>query len=85
MCLFYFQGLLIRGLGRIKVVLKHASLSAIITLSLRPLVSANFSEKLMTMFLIHILSVPAIIQHMQTLTPEVSFLEPSKYLLYYTV
>ncbi|GLV32551.1 uncharacterized protein CBL_00739 [Carabus blaptoides fortunei] len=64
------QGLLLRGLGRVKVVLKHASLSAVITLALRPLVSAGFSEKLMTMFLIHILSVPAVVQHLNVLAPE---------------
>jgi ubiquitin-protein ligase E3 B len=60
-----------RGLGRIKIAFKHASLSAILTLALRPLVAANFSDKLMTMFLIHIISVPAIIQHLENLTPEV--------------
>jgi ubiquitin-protein ligase E3 B len=59
-----------RGLGRIKIAFKHASLSAILTLALRPLVAANFSDKLMTMFLIHIISVPAIIQHLENLTPE---------------
>jgi ubiquitin-protein ligase E3 B len=59
------------GLGRIKIAFKHASLSAILTLALRPLVAANFSDKLMTMFLIHIISVPAIIQHLENLTPEV--------------
>lgn len=61
-----------RGLGRPNIVLKHASISAILELSLRPLISANFSEKLMTMFLIHILSVPAIVLHLQNLAPEVS-------------
>lgn len=73
-----FQSLLIRGLGRIKIALKHVSLSAILTLALRPLVSANFSDKLMTMFLIHILSVPALIQHLDTLTPEVVSLKYNK-------
>jgi ubiquitin-protein ligase E3 B len=64
------KSLLMRGLGRIKIAFKHASLSAILTLALRPLVAANFSDKLMTMFLIHIISVPAIIQHLENLTPE---------------
>lgn len=54
-----------------KIVFKQVSLSAILTLSLRPLVAANFSDKLMTMFLIHILSVPALIKHLETLSPEV--------------
>ena len=67
----FLQTLLIRGLGRIKIAFTHATLSAILTLALRPLVAANFSDKLMTMFLIHILSVPALIQHLDDLTPEV--------------
>ncbi|GLH04043.1 E3 ubiquitin-protein ligase Nedd-4 [Gryllus bimaculatus] len=62
--------LLIRGLGRAKISLKHVSLSAIVTLAIRPLVSASFSEKLMTMFVIHILSVPALILHLQNMAPE---------------
>ncbi|KOB78285.1 Ubiquitin-protein ligase E3B [Operophtera brumata] len=43
-----------------KVFLKNISLTAIVTLSLRPLVSAQFSEKLLTMYIIQILSVPAL-------------------------
>ncbi|PSN54423.1 Ubiquitin-protein ligase E3B [Blattella germanica] len=50
--------------------LKHVSISAILTLALRPLISSGFSEKLMTMFLIHILSVPALVLHLQNLAPE---------------
>ncbi|RZC40397.1 hypothetical protein BDFB_001114 [Asbolus verrucosus] len=42
------KSLLIRGLGRIKIAFKHATLSAILTLALRPLIAANFSDKLMT-------------------------------------
>ncbi|KAF5298208.1 hypothetical protein FQA39_LY02632 [Lamprigera yunnana] len=64
------KNLLIKGLGRLKVAFKHASLSAILTLSLRPLIAADFSEKFMSMFLIHILSVPALVQHLQVITPE---------------
>ncbi|XP_022906806.2 ubiquitin-protein ligase E3B [Onthophagus taurus] len=64
------KSLLLRGLGRSKILFKNVSLSAIVTLALRPLISANFSDKLMTMFLIHILSVPGLIQHLETLTPE---------------
>jgi hypothetical protein len=68
---FTLQSLLLRGLGRAKITLKHVSISAVLTLALRPLVSAGFSEKLMTMFLIHILSVPALVLHIQTLAAEV--------------
>lgn len=66
-----FQSLLLRGLGRAKITLKHVSISAVLTLALRPLASSGFSEKLMTMFLIHILSVPALVLHIQNLAAEV--------------
>ena len=65
------QLLLKRSLCRSTVVLKHASLSATVTLALRPLIAASFSDKLTTIFLIHILSVPALVFHIQTLAPEV--------------
>lgn len=66
--------LLLKGLGRIKIVFKNVSLTAILTLSLRPLVAANYSDKLMTIFLINILSVPGLVQHLQHLSPEVKFI-----------
>lgn len=65
-----FQGLLVRGLGR----LKAASISAIVTLGLRPLISANFSDKFMTIFLINVLAVPALVHHLQQSSPEVCHL-----------
>ncbi|XP_054278321.1 ubiquitin-protein ligase E3B-like [Macrosteles quadrilineatus] len=64
------KALLLRGLARSKVSLKHVSLSAILTLASRPLISANLSDKLVSMFLIHILSVPALVQHLNNLAPE---------------
>ncbi|XP_056636344.1 ubiquitin-protein ligase E3B [Diorhabda sublineata] len=64
------KDLLLKGLGKIKIALKHISLSAILTLSLRPLVAANYSDKLTTIFLINILSVPGLVQHLQNLSPE---------------
>nr|CAH7724445.1 unnamed protein product [Callosobruchus chinensis] len=63
--------LLLKGLGRIKISFKNVSLSAILTLSLRPLIAANYSDKLMTIFLINILSVPGLIHHLQILSSEV--------------
>nr|CAD7199399.1 unnamed protein product [Timema douglasi] len=65
------KSLLQRGLSRSKIALKHVSLSALMTLAIRPLVSAGFTEKLMTMFVIHILSVPALVLHVQNLAPEI--------------
>ncbi|CAH1185168.1 unnamed protein product [Phyllotreta striolata] len=64
------KDLLLKGLGRIKVTFKNISLSAILTISLRPLVAANYSDKLMTIFLINILSVPGLVYHLQNLSPE---------------
>lgn len=65
------QSLLLRGLCREKVALKNIALTAIVTLALRPLVSAQFSEKLLTMYIIQILSVPTLVFHMQQISPEV--------------
>ncbi|XP_014290363.1 ubiquitin-protein ligase E3B [Halyomorpha halys] len=62
--------LLIRGLARSKISLKGVALSAIFTLATRPLVSANLSGKLVSMFLIHIFSVPALLLHLNQLAPE---------------
>lgn len=62
--------LLLKGLGRSKIALKHVSLSAIVQLSFLPLISSQFSSKLMTMFLIQIFSVPGLVLHIQQLAPE---------------
>lgn len=68
---FSFQLLLLKGLGRSKIALKHVPLSAIIALSLLPLVSSEFSDKTLTMFIIHIFSVPALVLHVEQLSSEV--------------
>ncbi|XP_072380057.1 ubiquitin-protein ligase E3B [Diabrotica undecimpunctata] len=64
------KNLLLRGLARTKIAFKHVSLSAILTLSLRPLVAANYSDKLMTIFLINIFSIPGLVKHLQNLSSE---------------
>ncbi|XP_046391174.1 ubiquitin-protein ligase E3B [Ischnura elegans] len=64
------KGFLLRGLGRSKVNLRHVTLSAAFTLAMRPLISANFSDKLLTEFLIHILCMPGLVLHLQNLSPE---------------
>ncbi|KAL4711976.1 hypothetical protein ACJJTC_011283 [Scirpophaga incertulas] len=64
------KSLLLRGLCREKLCLKNIALAAIVTLSLRPLISAQFSEKLLTMYIIQILSVPTLVFHMQQIAPE---------------
>ncbi|XP_063345899.1 ubiquitin-protein ligase E3B [Pelmatolapia mariae] len=64
------QILLTNGLARSKPSLSKGTLTAIFTLSLRPVIAAHFSENLLRSFLIHIMSVPAIITHLSGLTPE---------------
>lgn len=65
------QALLLRGLARAKPSLKRAPLTATLNLALRPLVSGQFSEDLMNLFLLHILSVPALVHHLLSIAPEV--------------
>lgn len=64
------QCLLIKGLLRPKACFKKASLSAVITISLRPCISAQFNESIMNLFLLHILSIPALVYHLSTISPE---------------
>lgn len=70
----FFQTLrtvLLRGTCRTQTVsLKPVSLAAIVQLATRPLVSAQFSGNLLSMFLVQVLSVPALVHHLQHLTPE---------------
>ncbi|KAH9492187.1 Ubiquitin-protein ligase E3B [Bulinus truncatus] len=60
------EALLRKGLCRAKIVFNKASLTAIITIALRPLIAANFSTNLLSVFLLHVLSVPAVIIHINT-------------------
>ncbi|KAJ7400697.1 Ubiquitin-protein ligase E3B [Pitangus sulphuratus] len=62
--------LLTNGLARSRPSLSKGSLTAIFSLALRPVVAAQFSDNLLRSFLIHIMSVPAIMTHLATLTPE---------------
>ena len=59
------------GLARSKPSFKAASLVGIVTIALRPLIAAEFSDKLLTVFVLNILSVPAIIHHLNVMSPEV--------------
>uniref|UniRef100_A0A8D3AR57 Ubiquitin-protein ligase E3B n=1 Tax=Scophthalmus maximus TaxID=52904 RepID=A0A8D3AR57_SCOMX len=65
------QILLTNGLARSKPSLSKGTLTAIFTLSLRPVIAAHFSDNLLRSFLIHIMSVPAVVTHLNVLTPEV--------------
>ncbi|KAK0148520.1 Ubiquitin-protein ligase E3B [Merluccius polli] len=64
------QILLTSGLARSRPSLSKGTLTAIFTLSLRPVIAAHFSDNLLRSFLIHIMSVPAIVWHLSVLTPE---------------
>ncbi|XP_071755772.1 ubiquitin-protein ligase E3B [Centroberyx gerrardi] len=64
------QILLTNGLARSRPSLSKGTLTAIFTLSLRPVIAAHFSDNLLRSFLIHIMSVPAVISHLNVLTPE---------------
>uniref|UniRef100_A0A3Q3WXR1 Ubiquitin-protein ligase E3B n=1 Tax=Mola mola TaxID=94237 RepID=A0A3Q3WXR1_MOLML len=64
------QILLTNGLARSKPSLSKGTLTAVFTLSLRPVIAAHFSDNLLRSFLTHIMSVPAIVSHLSVLTPE---------------
>lgn len=60
----FLQTVLLNGC-RTQVILKPVSLKAILTLAIRLLVSGNFTENLMSMFLVQILSMPALVHHLE--------------------
>ncbi|KAK5615763.1 Ubiquitin-protein ligase E3B [Crenichthys baileyi] len=64
------QILLTNGLARSKPSLSKGTLTAVFSLSLRPVIAAHFSDNLLRSFLLHIMSVPGIVSHFTVLTPE---------------
>ncbi|KAJ7309857.1 hypothetical protein JRQ81_007931 [Phrynocephalus forsythii] len=64
------QILLTNGLARSRPSFSKGTLTAVFSLALRPVVAAQFSDNLLRSFLIHVMSVPAIVTHLATLTPE---------------
>lgn len=64
------QVLLTRGLARPRPCLSKGTLTAAFSLALRPVIAAQFSDNLLRPFLIHIVSVPALVTHLSTVTPE---------------
>lgn len=64
------QQLLLKGLARTVPSLKGAALSAVINLAVRPMVAAQFSDNLVTQFVVHVLAVPALVLHLSTKSPE---------------
>ena len=80
--------LLVKGLGRKEIALTPVALSAAVTLSLRPLISSKMSDKLVSLFLINIFSVPALVYHLNLLSPEVRnflFFVPRRLSNYFTL
>ncbi|XP_032220444.2 ubiquitin-protein ligase E3B isoform X2 [Nematostella vectensis] len=70
------KDLLMNGLARFEPALKAASFTAVITLSLRSLVIAQFSENLCSLFILNVLSVPGLVLHLSNIAPEaVKFLQ----------
>ena len=62
-----------KSLGRETIALTPVELSAVITLTLRPLISSQMSDKLVSLFLINILSVPSLVYHLEQVSPKVLF------------
>lgn len=65
-CFLSLQQILLKGTSRTAITLKPISFKAVLSLSIRPLISGNFSENLMSMFLVHILSTPALIYQIES-------------------
>lgn len=64
------QVLLQKGLCRLRPCLKKTDISAIITISMRPVINSSFNETHINLFLIHILSIPALIYHLEIVAPD---------------
>ncbi|XP_059749589.1 ubiquitin-protein ligase E3B isoform X3 [Balaenoptera ricei] len=64
------QVLLTRGLARPRPCLSKGTLTAAFSLAMRPVIAAQYSDNLIRPFLIHIVSVPALVTHLSTVTPE---------------
>ncbi|KZC11880.1 Ubiquitin-protein ligase E3B [Dufourea novaeangliae] len=62
------QVFLMKGLGRVEIALKPIALSAAVTLALRPLISSHMSDKLVSLFLINVFSVPALVHHLHNIS-----------------
>lgn len=72
MC-YWLQIILIKGTCRTTVTLKTISFRAILTLLVRPLIYAQMSDNILAHFVEYILSIPALIYHLETIVPD--FLE----------
>ena len=61
------QTLLMRGLGQSKPSLSQLLLTAVMNVALKPLQLSNYSTSYLTLFIIHLLSVPTLIYHINSM------------------
>ncbi|XP_037093426.1 ubiquitin-protein ligase E3B-like [Pollicipes pollicipes] len=61
---------LVRGLARSRPALRPAALTACMTLASRPLLASQLAPDDVSAYLIHVLSVPGLVSHLQTTAPE---------------
>ncbi|XP_064107613.1 ubiquitin-protein ligase E3B-like isoform X2 [Macrobrachium nipponense] len=64
------NSVLVRGLCRGRIAIRGPAITTVITLALRPLIAAQYSDKLLSLTTIHILSIPALVHHLGTVAPE---------------
>ncbi len=67
----HLKRLLLRGLCvGARPVLKKTTVAAVVTLTIRPVASAEYSDKLVSIYLINIMCVPGLITHLSNLSSE---------------
>lgn len=62
--------LLLTGLACTKVCLSRTTLSAVMTLALRPVVYGSYSDQMVSLYLLNILSIPGVVQQVATMCPD---------------
>jgi len=62
--------LLLTGLASSKVTISRTTLSAVMTLAMRPVIYGSYSEQMVSLYLLHILSIPGLVQHVSAMCPD---------------
>lgn len=62
--------LLLTGLACTKVCLSRTTLSAVMTLALRPVMYGSYSDQMVSLYLLNILSIPGVVQQVATMCPD---------------
>jgi len=82
----HLKTVLLKGLASSsKVLFKKTTLSAINSLSLRPVIYSGFSEKLVSLYILNILCVPSFVHQLQVMCPEALDMMKSNTLLQHTI